>query len=46
MKPDPFENRSEKKEFRAVLAIIDSEVNRQLSDNIRSATSPPKPQLD
>lgn len=39
MKPDPFENRSEKKELRAVLAIIDSEVNRQLSDHIRSATS-------
>ncbi|MHC9845179.1 hypothetical protein ACQX07_12000 [Corynebacterium diphtheriae] len=32
-------NRSEKKELRAVLAIIDSEVNRQLSDHIRSATS-------
>lgn len=39
MKPDSPESSWEKEEFLAVLGIIDSEINRQLSDHIRSATS-------
>lgn len=39
MKQDSFENGSKDEELRAVLAIIDTEVNRQLSEQIRSAES-------
>jgi|GEM_PF-4901418 len=39
MKQDSFENGSKDEELRAVSAIIDAEVNRQLSEQIRSAES-------
>ena len=39
MKQDSFESGAKVEELRAVLAIIDTEVNRQLSEQIRSAES-------
>lgn len=39
MKQYSFENASENEEFQAILAIIDSEVDRQLSEHTRSAES-------